>query len=193
MYSAITRQVEHELIPCLRYHKIAFYAYSPLGGGILTGDFGNFIDNDYSSLIIFLKRWQEQNQASTSLRRSRTTRWQPGALTGSVGGRLTSIGGGEWWWARGMMLIIINEEDDDDDWEGYVDEDRDSHVDGLGGWKIMWHTIISKWHHNDLKTTSTKKLFRYFVFPGTGNASTSLLSNNWRLCYKSTIPTRIYQ
>ena len=39
MYSAITRQVEHELIPCLRYHKIAFYAYSPLGGGILTGDF----------------------------------------------------------------------------------------------------------------------------------------------------------
>ena len=46
MYSAITRQVEHELIPCLRYHKIAFYAYSPLGGGILTGDFGNFIDNN---------------------------------------------------------------------------------------------------------------------------------------------------
>ena len=37
MYSAITRQVEHELIPCLRYHNIAFYAYSPLGGGILTG------------------------------------------------------------------------------------------------------------------------------------------------------------
>jgi len=39
MYSAITRQVEHELIPCLRYHKIAFYAYSPLGGGILTGKY----------------------------------------------------------------------------------------------------------------------------------------------------------
>ena len=37
MYSAITRQVEQELIPCLRYHNIAFYAYSPLGGGILTG------------------------------------------------------------------------------------------------------------------------------------------------------------
>merc|ERR1711971_849528 len=39
MYSAITRQVEQELIPCLRYHKIAFYAYSPLGGGILTGKY----------------------------------------------------------------------------------------------------------------------------------------------------------
>jgi len=37
MYSAITRQVEEELIPCLRYHGLAFYAYSPLGGGILTG------------------------------------------------------------------------------------------------------------------------------------------------------------
>ena len=39
MYSAITRQVEEELLPCLRYHNIAFYAYSPLGGGILTGKY----------------------------------------------------------------------------------------------------------------------------------------------------------
>merc|ERR1712059_38255 len=31
--------VEEELIPCLRYHNIAFYAYSPLGGGILTGKY----------------------------------------------------------------------------------------------------------------------------------------------------------
>jgi len=37
MYSAITRQVEGELFPCLRYYGIRFYAYSPLGGGILTG------------------------------------------------------------------------------------------------------------------------------------------------------------
>jgi len=39
MYSLITRQVEEELIPCLRYHGLAFYAYSPLGGGILTGKY----------------------------------------------------------------------------------------------------------------------------------------------------------
>merc|ERR1719357_962230 len=39
MYSAVTRQVEDELLPCLRYHGIAFYAYSPLGGGILTGKY----------------------------------------------------------------------------------------------------------------------------------------------------------
>jgi len=45
MYSAITRQVEEELIPCLRYHNIAFYAYSPLGGGILSGKY-QFQDQD---------------------------------------------------------------------------------------------------------------------------------------------------
>lgn len=37
MYSALTRMVEKELFPCLRYHKMRFYAYSPLGGGFLTG------------------------------------------------------------------------------------------------------------------------------------------------------------
>ena len=37
MYSAVTRQVEEELLPCLRYHHIAFYAFSPLGAGLLTG------------------------------------------------------------------------------------------------------------------------------------------------------------
>lgn len=37
MYSAITRKVEAELFPCLRYFNIRFYAYSPLGGGFLTG------------------------------------------------------------------------------------------------------------------------------------------------------------
>ena len=39
MYSAITRQVEFELLPCLRYYGMRFYAYSPLGGGILTGKY----------------------------------------------------------------------------------------------------------------------------------------------------------
>lgn len=51
MYSAITRQVEVELIPCLRYHGIAFYAYSPLGGGILSGKykFDQIQDNSIST------------------------------------------------------------------------------------------------------------------------------------------------
>merc|ERR1712183_1165772 len=37
MYNCLTRQVEKELIPCLRKFDMAFYAYNPLAGGILTG------------------------------------------------------------------------------------------------------------------------------------------------------------
>jgi len=39
MYSALTRSVEEELFPCLRFYGIAFYAYSPLAGGMLTGKY----------------------------------------------------------------------------------------------------------------------------------------------------------
>ncbi|XP_022790633.1 aflatoxin B1 aldehyde reductase member 2-like [Stylophora pistillata] len=37
MYNSITRDVERELFPCLRRLGMAFYAYNPLAGGILTG------------------------------------------------------------------------------------------------------------------------------------------------------------
>ena len=36
MYSALQRAVEPELFPCLRHYGIAFYNFSPIGGGILT-------------------------------------------------------------------------------------------------------------------------------------------------------------
>merc|ERR1719315_298260 len=49
MYSCITRQVEEELIPCLRHYGISFYAYSPLGGGILTGKY-QFKQNEEKSI-----------------------------------------------------------------------------------------------------------------------------------------------
>uniref|UniRef100_A0A7S0GPE9 NADP-dependent oxidoreductase domain-containing protein n=1 Tax=Amorphochlora amoebiformis TaxID=1561963 RepID=A0A7S0GPE9_9EUKA len=39
MYNAISRQIESELIPCLRSLKIAFYCYNPLAGGLLTGKY----------------------------------------------------------------------------------------------------------------------------------------------------------
>lgn len=32
MYNATTRQVETELLPCLRNYGIKFYAYNPLAG-----------------------------------------------------------------------------------------------------------------------------------------------------------------
>lgn len=36
MYNATTRQVETELLPCLRYYGMKFYAYNPLAGEINT-------------------------------------------------------------------------------------------------------------------------------------------------------------
>lgn len=37
MYNALTRDVEVELLPCLRHLGMGFYAYNPLAGGVLTG------------------------------------------------------------------------------------------------------------------------------------------------------------
>ena len=37
MYNAVTRDVEPELLPCLRHLGMSFYAYNPLAGGLLTG------------------------------------------------------------------------------------------------------------------------------------------------------------
>ena len=37
MYNPINRRVERELLPVLRSNGIAFVAYNPLAGGMLTG------------------------------------------------------------------------------------------------------------------------------------------------------------
>lgn len=37
MYNALTRDVERELLPCLKHYGIKFYAYNPLAGGLLSG------------------------------------------------------------------------------------------------------------------------------------------------------------
>lgn len=42
MYNSITRDVERELIPCIRHYKMRFYAYNPLAGGFLTGKYHDF-------------------------------------------------------------------------------------------------------------------------------------------------------
>ncbi|KAM3878037.1 aflatoxin B1 aldehyde reductase member 3 [Diretmus argenteus] len=47
MYNATTRQVETELLPCLRNYGIRFYAYNPLAGGLLTGKY-QYQDKDGS-------------------------------------------------------------------------------------------------------------------------------------------------
>jgi len=45
MYNLMTRDVERELFTCLRRFNIAFYAYNPLAGGLLTGKY-KFSDVD---------------------------------------------------------------------------------------------------------------------------------------------------
>ncbi|XP_038551834.1 aflatoxin B1 aldehyde reductase member 3 [Micropterus salmoides] len=47
MYNATTRQVETELLPCLRNYGMRFYAYNPLAGGLLTGKY-HYQDKDGS-------------------------------------------------------------------------------------------------------------------------------------------------
>lgn len=44
MYNALTRDVERELLPCLANYDMAFYAYNPLAGGLLTGKHQHFDD-----------------------------------------------------------------------------------------------------------------------------------------------------
>jgi len=42
MYNAYTRDVERELFPCLKNYDMAFYAYNPLAGGMLSGKHQQF-------------------------------------------------------------------------------------------------------------------------------------------------------
>lgn len=42
MYNVITRDVEKELFPCIRYYNMRFYAYNPLAGGLLTDRYNSF-------------------------------------------------------------------------------------------------------------------------------------------------------
>ncbi|XP_048028456.1 aflatoxin B1 aldehyde reductase member 4-like [Megalobrama amblycephala] len=71
MYNATTRQVETELLPCLRYFGIRFYAYNPLAGGLLTGKYhyedkdgaqptGRFFGNSWAGAYRD-RYWKESN------------------------------------------------------------------------------------------------------------------------------------
>jgi aflatoxin B1 aldehyde reductase len=74
MYNAITRQVETELFPALRKLDMHFYAYNPLGGGMLSGKYSPS-ENDkeaakknsgkgdrFSGNSIWAKRYRERFQ-----------------------------------------------------------------------------------------------------------------------------------
>ncbi|XP_063798202.1 aflatoxin B1 aldehyde reductase member 2 isoform X2 [Pseudophryne corroboree] len=60
MYNATTRQVETELLPCLRQLGIRFYAYNPLAGGLLTGRYKyEDKDNEQAACRFFGNNWAE--------------------------------------------------------------------------------------------------------------------------------------
>jgi len=61
MYNATTRQVETELLPCLRNYGMRFYAYNPLAGGLLTGKY-HYEDKDGSQPAgrFFGNSWAEK-------------------------------------------------------------------------------------------------------------------------------------
>jgi len=61
MYNGITRDVERELIPCLRHYGVRFYAYNPLAGSTHS-----YLDLSLSpslfplltlTPLLFLNRW----------------------------------------------------------------------------------------------------------------------------------------
>lgn len=64
LYNALNRDVERELLPCLRNYGIRFYAYNPLAGGMLTGKHGSYdmtpqagrFDNNQSYLTRYWKK-----------------------------------------------------------------------------------------------------------------------------------------
>ncbi|KAL1777172.1 aflatoxin B1 aldehyde reductase member 2 [Sigmodon hispidus] len=60
MYNATTRQVEKELLPCLRHFGLRFYAYNPLAGGLLTGKY-KYEDKDGKQPVgrFFGNSWAE--------------------------------------------------------------------------------------------------------------------------------------
>ncbi|XP_040613475.1 aflatoxin B1 aldehyde reductase member 2 isoform X2 [Mesocricetus auratus] len=60
MYNATTRQVEKELLPCLRHFGLRFYAYNPLAGGLLTGKY-KYEDKDGEQPVgrFFGNSWAE--------------------------------------------------------------------------------------------------------------------------------------
>jgi aflatoxin B1 aldehyde reductase len=60
MYNALTRDVERELFPCLRHYDIAFYAYNPLAGGLLSGKYRSQDENPDSGRFVPERGYRER-------------------------------------------------------------------------------------------------------------------------------------
>lgn len=95
-YSAVARQLEKDILPTLREHGIAFYAYSPIAGGFLTkttaqltsgtkgegrwnpqSALGSFYHTLYSKPSFFeaLDKWNDISQATGISKAALAYRW----------------------------------------------------------------------------------------------------------------------
>lgn len=60
MYNGLTRAIEEELVPCLRYWDIRLVVYNPLAGGLLTGK----IQRDNQDTIVSGSRFDTSSTSS---------------------------------------------------------------------------------------------------------------------------------
>jgi len=60
MYNAITRDVERELLPCLRNYNMRFYVYNPLAGGLLSGKHSNVAVHPESGRFSTNEQYQDR-------------------------------------------------------------------------------------------------------------------------------------
>lgn len=62
LYNPIARAVQPELLPCLKHYNIGFNAYSPTGGGLLTGKykFADAIEGRYDPSTTYGKFFRER-------------------------------------------------------------------------------------------------------------------------------------
>jgi aryl-alcohol dehydrogenase-like predicted oxidoreductase len=102
-YSAVSRDIEHELIPMAQHHKLSVFPWSPLAGGFLTGKFSREQSSSGSrrdsfdfppinkekayDLVDVLKDIASQHKASTSQVALAWVRHQPGVTSTIIGAK----------------------------------------------------------------------------------------------------------
>jgi aryl-alcohol dehydrogenase-like predicted oxidoreductase len=102
-YSAVTRDIEHELVPMAQHHQLAIFPWSPLAGGFLTGKFTRAqsaagarrevfdfppIDKEKAyDLVDAMQAIAEKHQASVAQVALAWVRQQPGVTSTIIGAK----------------------------------------------------------------------------------------------------------
>lgn len=68
-YNPIARSVVPELLPCLQEYNISFYAYNPIGGGLLSGKY------KWEDEVVEGSRYDPKVKSITHKQRLNAQRW----------------------------------------------------------------------------------------------------------------------